>query len=84
MVAESDAGGFTFAIDVESGCHGMAICVGVWEEVGDIDGEFSAEEEGEEGKAGKGDYAVLVAGDTGIDHGAYRTNVHSGSSGNHR
>lgn len=48
MVAESDLGGAAFGFTGEGGGHGATAGVGVGEEVGDVNGEFGAKEEGEE------------------------------------
>ncbi len=49
MVAECGlrASAISFSA-VEGGGHGVVVCVGVGEEVWDVDGEFGAKEKGEE------------------------------------
>lgn len=49
MIAKGGLGISAFGFStVKCGRHGVAFCVGVWEEVGDVDGELGAEEESEE------------------------------------
>lgn len=57
MVAEGGlrASALGFSV-VEGRGHGVAVCVGVGEEVRDVDGELGAKKKGEECKAGEGDY----------------------------
>ena len=49
LITESKASGLGGGVEGEGGGHGVAVCVGVWKEVGDVDSEFGTEEEGEEG-----------------------------------